>query len=166
MDKFLKNNMLTYGILGILGICMVLSPSKMLNSIVRLAGLGLLIAGGMQILSYKQDLRVNKPRLDLMTGIVMVVLGLWMLVNTRGVQTLLPTVLGLAILVYGVSGILKGYMTGKEQKTMVTSGIAAVLGLIIASNPFSTMKIFSVAAGVALIYVAVTGFCGTKWMSE
>ena len=40
---------------------------------------------------------------------------------------------------------------------MILAGVAVVLGLIVAFNPFASIKLTVVCAGVALVYTAVTG---------
>ncbi|MBO7673483.1 MAG: DUF308 domain-containing protein [Atopobiaceae bacterium] len=95
----------------------------------------------------------------LLTGIVMVVLGIAVLVNPIGAVEALVRIIGFVLLAYGVLTLVNAFMKGdpvKNSPTMlVLGGIAAVLGLIMAIFPNGLVSFIWTIIGIIILLTGV-----------
>ena len=145
-------------ILGILGILLIVWPGATLTIVCRLAAIALLLVAAAGIYTWFKD-KSKKPSdlARLIGSAAAAVIGLWILFNTASFEKLIPTLLGIVMIIYGAIELYKAFKGGKNPVSMGLSAVAIIFGLIIAMNPFATIKATVVCAGVALVYSAVTG---------
>ena len=152
-----KNTLLTNVVLGLLGLFLIFWPGASLTIACRLAGIGLVLVGAAALYAWWKDHGMRPTDLALLIGAgVAVLLGVWILCDTARFEKLIPTVLGIVMVIFGAVGLVRAFR-GHDTVSMVLTGIVAVIGLIIAFRPISSVKTFCVVAGIALVYTAGTG---------
>ncbi len=151
-------NISSLAVLGILGLLLIVWPGATLTIVCKLAAIALLLVAAAGIYTWFKD-RSTKPAdlARLIGSAAAVIVGLWILFNTTSFEKLIPVVLGIVMIIYGALELYKAYKGGKNPVSMALAGIAVVLGLIVAFNPFTAIKATVVCAGIALVYTAVTG---------
>ncbi|MBO4297609.1 MAG: DUF308 domain-containing protein [Clostridia bacterium] len=153
-----KKNIPSLIVLGLLGLLLVVWPGATLTLVCRLAAIALLLVAATGIYTWWKEKSTKPAGLGRLLGsVAALAVGLWILFNTAAFEKLIPTVLGIVMIVFGATELYKAFKGGKNPVTMALAGVAIVLGLIVAFNPFSAIKVTIVCAGIALIYTAVTG---------
>ena len=153
-----KKNITSLIVLGLLGLLLIVWPGATLNIVCKLVGIALLLAAASGIYTWLKEKAKGPVRLARLIGsAAAAVFGLWILFNTAAVEKLIPTVLGIVMIIYGALELYKAYKGGKNPVSMALAAGAIVLGLIVAFNPFSALRVTLVCAGIALLYTAVTG---------
>ena len=153
-----KKNIPSLLIMGLLGLFLIFWPNASLNIAGKLAGIALMLVAAAGIYTWLKD-KSKKPAdlARLIGSAAAAIIGLWILFNTQAFEKFIPVVLGIAMIVFGATELYKAFKGGKNVVSMVLAGIAVVLGLVVACNPFASIKLTVICAGVALVYTAVTG---------
>ena len=153
-----KKNIPSLVIMGLLGLFLIFWPNASLNIAGKLAGVALLLVAAAGVYTWLKDKSTKPSDLARLIGsAAAAIVGLWILFNTKAFETLIPVVLGIAMIVFGATELYRALKGGKNAVSMILAGVAVVLGLIVAFNPFASIKMTVVCAGVALVYTAVTG---------
>ncbi len=153
-----RKNISSLAILGLLGLLLIVWPGATLTIVCKLAAVALLLVAAAGVYTWFKDKSSKPADLARLAGsAVACVAGLWILFNTASFEKLIPTVLGIVMIIYGALELYKAYKAGKNPVSMALAGVAIALGLIVALNPFSAIKATVVCAGIALLYTAVTG---------
>ena len=153
-----KKNIPSLLIMGLLGLFLILWPNASLNIAGKLAGIALLLIAAAGIYTWlKEKSRKPSDLARLIGSAAAAIIGLWIIVNTRTFEKFIPVVLGIAMIVFGATELYRAFKGGRNVVSMVLAAIAVVLGLVVAFNPFATIKLTVIVAGIALLYTAVTG---------
>ena len=153
-----KKNIPSLLIMGLLGLFLILWPNASLNIAGKLAGIALLLIAAAGIYTWlKEKSRKPSDLARLIGSAAAAIIGLWIIVNTRTFEKFIPVVLGIAMIVFGATELYRAFKGGRNAVSMVLAAIAVVLGLVVAFNPFATIKLTVICAGIALLYTAVTG---------
>ena len=153
-----KKNISSLIIMGLLGLFLIFWPNASLNIAGKLAGIALLLVAAAGVYTWLKDKSTKPAELARLLGSAAAfVVGLWILFNTTSFEKLIPVLLGIAMIVYGALELYKAFKGGKNPVSMALAAIAIVLGLIVAFNPFTSIKLTVICAGIALVYTAVTG---------
>ncbi len=153
-----KKNISSLIVLGILGILLIVWPGATLNLVCKLAGIALVLVAACGIYTWLKDKSKKPADLARLIGSAAAALfGIWIFFNTASFEKLIPTLLGIVMIIYGALELYKAYKGGKNPVSMALAAVAVVLGLIVAFNPFSALKATVVCVGIALLYTAVTG---------
>ena len=119
----------------------------------------------MKILLYmKENHQDNYYTNDLMIGIIVVVVGVFVVFKIEVLLSIIPFLFGLLVLVSGsmklqnVINLKKaGYKNWMAMLIMALLGI--VLGIILIINPFSGVEFLFRIVGICFIYSGVTDIC-------
>ena len=147
---------------GILGVLLLLNRRFALNIAYILFGIGLMLAGVACIYSWWQSR--NQASNDLISpigGLVLFVVGLWILNNPSSFDGILNVIIGLVLIVSGANWLSKSGHPNQDRLMIVLSIVSIVAGLIIALSRAGTAWI-ATACGFSLIYTAITGFLGER----
>ncbi|MBR2570649.1 MAG: DUF308 domain-containing protein [Clostridia bacterium] len=160
----MEKNTLPLIVIGILGVLLILWPGTTLNLVCKLAGIALLLVGASSLYQWWQDKdRKAASAAQVIGSVVALALGLWILLHTRAFESLIQFVLGIVMIAYGALELYRAVKDGQGTVLKVLPIVALVLGLIICFKPFgSNIRMFSVFAGIALIYTSVTGLLGER----
>ena len=145
------------------GAVLVFFPSQAIDVITYGIGILSLIYGLMKVISYLRNRELSAFFIgELVLGIFLLGIGLFCLMNPGGIFALLPIVLGILVLVEGISKVqrawmLRRYAYPKWIGAMVTGILIAVLGAVLIFNPFGALVVTVRIMGVLLIADGITG---------
>lgn len=158
ISRILKGQAATSLIYILLGLCLICMPVDAVNIICRfIFGVVLIAAGLYHIWIYVQE-KQNSTLMDLFSGGLILVLGIFLFYNPEVVVSLLPVLLGTFILTDSV-WVLKGCVKmkkrdsqGLEWKILLAGSLIFIaLGAVMIVNPFSAVKVMIVFAGAVLL---------------
>ena len=148
-------------ILAAAGLLFLLYPSKSLQVAVQLLGAGLILLGIVIGVSYlvKKE-KEKKDLVSLISGGVLIVLGILDIIFRDKVLDIFPAIAGLVVAAGGVAGLVQSIREkkkGKNWKYMLTVSVTSVLlGIIMFIRGFDEETILRVL-GAALLYLGAIG---------
>ena len=152
INNFLKGQIVTSIIYVALGACLAFMPVNMINVICKfIFGILLILVGCYHILLYILE-KLNATILDLFSGGVLLVIGVFLFTNPQIVVKLLPVLLGTFILadsIWSLKGSLKLKKNGSGfwKILLIGSLIFIGLGVSLVLNPFTMVKYTVIFAG-------------------
>lgn len=156
INRILKGQIVTSLLYTVLGLCFVLMPVNTVNVICKFVfGVLLILAGVYHILIYVLE-KMNATLLDLLSGGMLLVIGVFLFYNPQIVVKLLPVLLGTFVLVDSI-WVLKGGVRLKkigsgEWKFLVLGSLAFIgLGIAMIVNPFAMVKYTVIFAGCVML---------------
>lgn len=158
ISRFLKGQMATSVIYILLGLCFICMPVDMVHILCKfIFGVVLIAAGLYHIWLYVQE-KPNATLMDLLSGGLILVLGIFLFYNPQVVVKLLPVLLGTFILtdsvwvLKGSRKLMKNDKDSLEWKILLAGSIVFIcLGIIMIANPFSVVKVMVIFAGCVLL---------------
>ena len=162
MSKFLKSSIISAIGLAILGILLVFESELTIVSISYVIGAILVAIGTIAILNFVNDMKKNvKNELNIVYGIGMVVLGIIVISNPKGVASIIPFILGILIIINSAAKLQYSLELKKDNNklwnsTMIMALITLLCGLLLVFNPFSGAEFITKVVGVLLFIYAVT----------
>ena len=159
-SKILRGQIPTSVFYILFGLCLALMPVETVNVLCKVVfGLVLIGAGVYHILIFVLE-KDNSTILDLFSGVIVLVIGIFLFMNPTVVVKLLTLMLGAFILVDSI-WMLRGSLKLKKKGLgvwkafLIESLIFVALGVLILMNPFSELKMTMQVAG--WIFVANGG---------
>lgn len=156
----LKNHwMLASVITIVLGLILLLFPGISLRSMCYLVGGFCIAFGVIRTVHYFQQTRAY-PFLfqsDLLTGLISLGLGLFMITHPEGIMGLIPALFGILLVGYGIGNILRAVDAKKSGfgswgLLLALAILSILLGVVILNNPFSALETILMVIGAGLIY--------------
>ena len=167
-NKLKKNWILSAIITGVIGLILLLFPGQALLSVTYCIG-GLSIAVGVirTVRYFKQD--HSYPFLfqsDLVTGLLAIGLGLFMVTQPKSVMTLLPHIFGILMIGCGVGNILRAVDAKKAGFRLWgwllgLAIVSVILGWLVLGNPFGAAEVVVAVAGGCMVYESITDLITT-----
>ena len=161
-EKFSKNNVLLSIVMVVLGLVLIIWPGKTLTLAARVLGIALLIgAAGSAYTWYRDKDKAGASYTSLAIAILCLVVGLIVLIAPKGVITLLPKLIGLAVLVNGVINLaqaleLRNQGQGSWTSSMVMAVLTILLGGFLLFFAFGAMKAAVMVIGGVFVYNGVS----------
>ena len=166
MKKANKANLITWLVLGILGLMLIVGKKVIKDALYIVMAVGLIIAAVSGILGWWKEKSCSKDAIiSLLGSLALLGIGLWIITNPTAFDTFLNVIIGLVLMITGVMWLVRGWKANKDIIMIVMGAIALILGLIIACSNAATSWVI-VAEGIGLIYTAITGFIGEKKFSK
>ena len=163
INRILKGQLVTSLLYTLLGLCFVLMPVDAVNAICKFVfGILLILAGIYHILVYVVE-KMNATLLDLLSGGMLLVIGIFLFYNPQIVVKLLPVLLGTFVLVDSV-WVLKGSLRLKkadrgEWKILLIGSLVFIgLGIAMIVNPFAMIKYTVIFAGCVMLANGIVDF--------
>ena len=143
----------------ILGIVLFVYTAQATNLICTILAVFLIVMGAGHIVTYL--LNKNKNTVRLICGIIVLVIGVWILANPAVVISLIPAIIGVILLLHGIEGIRLAVDTKQANDTAWISGlilsvITIIFGLVLIVRAFEAAQIAFKVVGIALIYDGVS----------
>ncbi len=158
MDKFKKlfkkwDIGLLFGIgLIILGVILILLPGSSLTTVCTVLGIGVGIKGAIKLFGYLKAKKIESENSKDLISAIFILLGAFTLImHPRKLISFIPFVIGVGILIYGITSFFKA----KSLFSKVVGVITAVIGLGIIGSPFALAEIITSVLGVALVIVGI-----------
>ena len=138
------------------GAVLVAFPQDAVRWICMALGALLLAAGVFNVISYLRGGRLRSAfSFDLVVGIVLAVIGLWLLLRPNTVVALVQYVFGAFILIHGLLQLQAAFAVRGGIIPVLMAAIPVVLGVVILLDPFSSLAALVVLIGIVLIYNGV-----------
>ena len=144
-NKILRGQIPTSVFYILFGLCLALMPVETVNVLCKVVfGMILIGAGLYHIFIFVRE-KENSTILDLFSGVIVLVIGVFLFMNPQVVIKLLTLMLGAFILVDSI-WMLSGSRKLRKRKQSVWKGFLAIslvfigLGILILVNPFSEIK--------------------------
>ena len=157
-EKYSRNNALMSALMVLLGLVLFIWPGKSLELAARILGIGLLVGAAASCLSwYRGRGRSDAGFAPLVMGALCLIAGIVALSAPKGVVSLLPKLIGIAIIVNGVINMaqamdLRGAGQSRWLSSLVMAALTVALGLFLLVFAFSAMKIAVMVVGGVLVY--------------
>ena len=158
MVKKLKWNLVLMSVLYLgLGIFLLLKPTTALNIVCYALGAVVLICAAVQLVRYFAVERgVFQSQLTLISGLICLGLGAFLIIRSDIVVSILPIVFGLFVIFDSIGRVQNaldlrrcGYDSWKGF--LLLPVLSIVLGVVMILNPFGTMETLVMAIGVILV---------------
>lgn len=146
-----------------LGICLVSQPELSMVWICRLLGAALLLCGA--VYAAFHFIRAKAAALvlqyDLILGIILALVGLWVLTSPVGAASLLQYILGAVLLIHGAIDLqgawsLRRIGVRRWWAALLLGVVTAALGILILCQPFAAAQAMLMLVGCSLIYDGVS----------
>lgn len=166
MSDFLKglkaNYTISAGLCTLLGLVLLIWPGTTMRIVCTLLGGMLLIYGLVQMILYL----INKERTMLsqgmmVFGIVIAVIGIWILTSPEMIIMAVPVIVGVLIAIHGVHNVVQAIALKKDSYdrwwlAFLFGALTVVLGGILVYNPFEVAETVVRFIGIFLIYDGVS----------
>lgn len=144
----------------ILGVVLMMEPSKSLKMITVIIGLMTIIIGSFWIFDYIKSSREEKMiSKSLLLGIISVGFGLYLVINTSSLVKFITVIIGIIISIKSIIKLqfainIKG-LSSTWKYNLVFSLLGLTLGVLMLANPNSTAEVFLRIVGVIMIIGSV-----------
>ncbi len=161
-EKFRKNNTLLSILMVVLGLVLIIWPGKTLTLAARILGIALLVGAAVSGFSwYRERGKSGESFTSLATAILCLVVGLIVLIATKGVISLLPKLIGAFVLVNGVINLVQALeLRNAGQSSWTSSLVMAILTILLGAFlvffSFSAMQVAVMAIGGVFVYNGVS----------
>lgn len=163
-NKTIKNTYVGVSLVSVaLGLFLILKPEMSYNIISYIIGAGFVFYGMVYALNYILVKSESFYQYDLAKGIVSVICGVFFIIKPTVIASILPTLLGLAILINGIFGIQSAINILRNSSkhwltVLIPSIVTIVLGMLMLINPFNWAKNLLVILGAFLVWNGVSNF--------
>ena len=141
-----------------LGVVLLFWPDLSLRVLCMLLGAALLITGAGYIISYfARRGKLSALQFEIILGVILAILGLWLLLNPATFISLLQFVFGAILVIHGIVDLqaafhLQGAGYNRWWAALILALLTAVLGVVIILNPFGSMAALTMLIGLSLIF--------------
>ena len=162
MKKILKNYAADAVLLIILGIILLIWPGQTLEVSCRIIGTALLLIGAVKIAQYFLDKNGDGRSLpDLLVGIVLALLGLWLIVNPAFFIGIVPYVTAVVIAYGAVISLVNAIRKKKENApgstaAIILAAVTLLLAVVVMLHPQVFSRIIVQLIGISLLVEGVT----------
>lgn len=166
MSDFLKglkaNYTVSAGLCTLLGLVLLIWPGTTMRIVCTLLGGMLLIYGLLQIVLWLISRERTMISQGMMVfGIVLAVIGIWILMQPEMIIMAVPVIVGVLIVIHGIHNIVQAIALKKDDYdrwwlAFLFGALTVVLGGILVYNPFEVAETVVRFIGIFLIYDGVS----------
>lgn len=141
-----------------LGLVLVIWPHILGFMLCYLLGGALILMGIIQLISFLRGERLGfYNKFNMLMGIVLVLLGIWICTQPNIVLSIIPVVVGIIVLLHGLVDIqytldIKKTGNSKWWIALIAAIVTLIVGLLLVFKPFAAYEITMVLLGVAMLY--------------
>ena len=155
----------------ICGLILLFMPELTLVTIANVIGILVIIIGAFFLIGYFLRKELASGNNDLIKGLVIVCIGIFICVKSELVVSVLPVVLGIGVVLSGILKLQHAFdLKRMGFDTWVRIGLTAAvnifIGLIVILNPFSTVAWLMRLVGVGFLFSGVTDLITTIYVSK
>ena len=161
MLKSIRNSLVVTSVLYVvMGAVLMAFPESSLKLACALIGAVTLLYAGVRILSYFKNGEEYANRFDLFLGVLLAVLGVFLLLCPQLIVSLIPIALGIYIVVDGFSAMkkaldMKALGFDKWWISFVVALVLTVFGAVMIFDPFETAAALVVFIGWSFVFDGV-----------
>ena len=166
MLKSIRNSLILSSLLYIvLGVVLLVMPELSLGFACLLIGGAVLIYGAVRLAAYLRG-GPAADKLDLVLGVLLILLGLFLLIWIRFLLAFVPVVLGIYILIDCFGSLkrsldMKALGFGRWWVSFLVAAALAICGLVMVLNPFGTIESLVMFIGLGFLIDGVTTLVNT-----
>ena len=161
--KKLKTNVVISAALCILlGIVLVAWPDLSMQIVCTAVGAVLLIGGGVRLAAYftAKDGSVY-AQMNRIMGIVLAVVGIWILLQPDKVLAIIPIIVGIVIALHGVNNLRQAVTLCQEKYdkwwvALILGVLTVGFGILLVCRPFEALDTAVMMIGIFLIYDGIS----------
>jgi len=170
MNQIFNISIVTSVIIFVLGIFLFIQPDTIIRIVSIVLGGIILIPGITSLIDYFK----NKYQPSLITGIVTVIIGLILIINTELVASILPFILGIYFIINGINRLQYALELKRQGINYTTSLVFSILiiicGILFIINPFGGALVITKVIGIFMITYSILDLTNSiiikKEMSE
>ncbi len=155
MNQIFNASIVTSVVILVFGIFLFIQPDVIIHMISIVLGGIILIPGITALIDYVK----NKYQPSLITGVVTIIIGMILIVNTKLVASILPFILGIYFIVNGINRIQYALELKRQSVNYVVSLIFSILiiicGILFIVNPFGGALVITKVMGIFMILYSV-----------
>ena len=167
MKTFFKSSICASIILMILGLLWIFQSEVTITTISYIIGAALIALGVLALIRFiksAKNITEMNFNLDIIYGLVTVVLGI--VIITKAIASILPIVLGIAIVINSASKlqyafILKNDNNDMWKTTMIIAIVSAICGVVLLFNPFAGAVLIMKIVGIFIVVYSVLDIVST-----
>ena len=166
MLKSIRNSLILSSLLYIvLGVVLLVMPELSLGFACLLIGGAVVIYGVVRLAAYLRG-GPAADKLDLVLGVLLILLGLFLLIWIRFLLAFVPVVLGIYILIDSFASLkrsldMKALGFGRWWVSFLVAAALAICGLVMVLNPFGTIEGLVMFIGLGFLIDGVTTLVNT-----
>ena len=162
MEQEKRNRLILNLVFIVFGAAIIINPAGTVVTVLRIAGLVLLIMGIIGILKYWKADPIDRNFGRMVIAVLEAIIGLIFLATPRFIVSIFPLVMGVVILAAGLYNLYQAYKLKQGGYDHWKTGMAmpvltTILGIIVICNPFSTAILLMRIVGIVLVYKGITG---------
>lgn len=155
----------------ILGIILLLFPATTARTICFLiAGIAIAVGAVSLMVYVMRNIAKNYYRNDFVTGLILIVLGIFVIYRVDMVIALVPFIIGLCIIVSGLfklqSALDVQRMGGNAVVILGVAIVNVVVGILMVINPFESALLLYRLLGAGLLFSGLTDMISTIYLSS
>ena len=162
MNEFLKGLKVNYTVSALLcvalGLVLLIWPGTTTQVVCMVLGAALVVYGVLQIVFYLANKDRNIAMQGMMVfGIVVAVIGVWILLKPEMIIMAVPVIVGILIVIHGIHNVVQAIALKKDGYTnwwvaFLLGVITVVFGVVLICNPFTVVDTIVRLIGAFLIY--------------
>lgn len=153
-------------IILVLGIFLFIQPDTIIHMISIILGGIILIPGITSLIDYFK----NKYQPSLISGVITIIIGMILIVNTKLVASILPFILGIYFIVNGINRLQYALQLKRQAINYSTSLVFSILiiicGILFIINPFGGALVITKVMGIFMIIYAVLDLANTIFIKK
>ena len=158
MQSIIKNKLLSGIILLAVGILMLIAPTEVLATYVRIVGAVLLCGAIVRIVSHFLTKKEDRVPVSLLIGVVAAIFGIFFLAGAGAIINAVHIVFGILLILNSLLDLVIGVrLPSGKGAAMVLSLLGILAGIFVIVNPAVAASIITRIIGCALIYEAAVG---------
>lgn len=166
MNKIFNASVITSVIILVLGIFLFIQPDTIIHMISIILGGIILIPGITSLIDYFK----NKYQPSLISGVITIIIGMILIVNTKLVASILPFILGIYFIVNGINRLQYALQLKRQAINYSTSLVFSILiiicGILFIINPFGGALVITKVMGIFMIIYAVLDLANTIFIKK
>lgn len=159
MKKLKKNvpdnifNVIIGGIFAVVGLFVLIFPDTSLMTVCYILGTACLIGGVIRTVRYVKTKKESTPNIiDIISGIVLLAVAFMLLLHPKFLMSVLPFIIGVSIVIYGVST----FFTGRGGLfSRIFAVIIGLYGISLILNPFKGATAITSMVGFGLLIFGI-----------
>lgn len=165
MDKikaFKVENILTALLYVALGVVLIMFPESIAKTLIYTIATIVIAVGVIKIISYflKRE-QVGYSNAGIVSGLIFIVIGLFILTSTKIIISVIPFVMGVCILISAYSKLqyvlqLSKYTNEKNRGMLLAAIITFILGIVLIFNPFRAAKWMIRLVGICIAFTGAS----------
>ena len=168
MNTVWKSSIGTSILLMVLGILLIFQSEATITAISYIIGAILVAAGVLALIRFIKNSKdaMTTLNLDILYGIVTIILGILVITNPHAIASILPIILGIAIIISSASKLQYAFLLKNDQNelwktTMVISIISTICGVVLLFNPFAGAVLIMKIVGIFILVYSILDLAST-----